>query len=67
MELQILEANYWEHFKYAKDLALFMQPDSPKRIAIQAEMDAMIEKINQLKNEQEVQKATTGYVPVLGI
>jgi hypothetical protein len=33
--LGILEASYWEHFKAAKDLALYLPIDHPKRLAVE--------------------------------
>ena len=30
-KLEILNSNYWEHFKFAKDLAGYLEFDHPKR------------------------------------
>jgi len=49
-ELEILEYNYWEHFKFAKDLALILPLKHPKRIQLQNELNKMIERINKLKD-----------------
>jgi len=50
IKLELLEANYWEHFKYAKDLSLFLPLDHPKRTKIEKEINKIreeIEKINK--------------------
>lgn len=47
--IEILEHNYWEHFKYAKDLALILPVNHPKRKEIDEEMNFMISEINKLK------------------
>lgn len=47
--IEILEANYWEHFKFAKELAMFLPVDHPKRVMMDKVMAEMINKINQLK------------------
>lgn len=49
VELEILEYSYWEHFKYAKDLALILPLKHPKRIMIEEEMNKMLTRINALK------------------
>ncbi len=41
---EILEYSYWEHFKYAKDLALILPVEHPKRKLIEA-------KVNELSME----------------
>lgn len=50
-DLEILEANYWEHYKYAKDLAQFLPLNNPKRLLLEKEMSKMIEEINNKKKE----------------
>lgn len=47
--LEILEQNYLEHFKYAKDLALVLPLNHPKRKEIDEEMNVMTCEINKLK------------------
>lgn len=51
IELEILEYSYWEHFKYAKDLALILPIGHEKRLRLDKEMNIMITKIHKLKNE----------------
>jgi hypothetical protein len=47
MNNEILLLSYWEHFKAAKDLALIYPINHPKRLAIEAELKVLTEKINQ--------------------
>ena len=51
IELEILEYSYWEHFKYAKDLHLILPLGHKKRVALDKEMNKMLERIHQIKNE----------------
>lgn len=48
-KLEILEANYWEHYKVAKDLSLTYNPENPKRIKLENTMNDMLKQINELK------------------
>jgi len=48
-KLEILEGNYWEHFKHAKDLALFLPVNHPKRKLLDKTLSEMVEKIHELK------------------
>ena len=41
-KLQILEANYWEHYKFAKDISMFYPHDHPKRINLENEMSKLM-------------------------
>lgn len=45
-----MELNYWEHFKYAKDLALVFQPTHPKRVKIEETLNSLITQINNIKS-----------------
>lgn len=47
--LEILEASYWEHYKFAKELALFLPLNHPKRLKVENEMNRLLEKINEKK------------------
>lgn len=49
IELEILNYNYWEHFKVAKELALTLPLNHQKRISIENEIRILQQKINQLK------------------
>lgn len=53
IKLQILEANYWEHFKFAKDISFFLPLDHPTRLKLELELSKMIQEINQIKSEQK--------------
>lgn len=41
IEQEILKASYWEHFKVAKDLALILPIDHPKRLKIESELNKL--------------------------
>ena len=47
IELEILQYSYWEHFKAAKDLALILPIDHPKRIELQNTIDSLNIKIKE--------------------
>ncbi len=47
--LHILEANYWEHYKFAKELSFVLPIDHPKRILLEQQLNEMIQKINLMK------------------
>lgn len=51
IELEILEYSYWEHFKYAKDLNLILPLHHKKRVVLDNEMNKMLKRIHQIKNE----------------
>lgn len=51
IQLEILEANYWEHFKMAKDLALIFPINNQKRKLIEKTIDSLQIKIEKLRNE----------------
>lgn len=38
IKFELLKASYWEHFKFAKDLALIYPVNHPKRINIENEL-----------------------------
>jgi len=42
----ILQASYWEHFKAAKDLALYLEQNHPRRLKIESEMNKMLSVLN---------------------
>ena len=54
LQLEILEANYWENFKFAKDLSLIFPVDNPKRKKLESELTIMLEKINDLKCKKKM-------------
>ena len=38
-KLEILEASYWEHYKFAKDLSTFLPLKHPKRQLLEDELN----------------------------
>ena len=50
-KLEILNSNYWEHFKFAKELAGYLDYNHPKRVKIELKMNDMIDEI-QLLNKK---------------
>jgi len=51
--LQILEYSYLEHFKHAKDLALVLPIEHPKRKEIESELNKIVVEINKLKKTKK--------------
>lgn len=51
--IEILEANYWEHYKFAKELAMFLPVEDPKRMKLEKEMSDMLIQINKIKQTYE--------------
>ena len=49
ISLELLEANYWEHFKFSKELAMYLPLKHPKRIKIDNAMAQMVEQLKELK------------------
>lgn len=41
IQKEILIANYWEHYKFAKDLAMIYGIDNPKRKLIEKNVDEL--------------------------
>ncbi len=54
IRLEILEYNYWEHYKCAKDLALILPLNHPRRKLIEKHMNETLEEIHRLKNESKI-------------
>lgn len=53
IELQILEYNYWEHFKHAKDLAMVLPVGHPKRLEVEKHLNELQEKISKMKKADD--------------
>ena len=53
-KLEILNYSYWEHFKYAKDLALILLLKHPKRVRLERELNDMIIQIHKENNMQDI-------------
>lgn len=45
IRLEILQCSYWEHFKAAKELALIFPPEHHRRIALQDEINKILDEI----------------------
>lgn len=52
VELEILEANYWEHFKIAKDMAMYLPLNHKRRVKIESEMNKLTIEIHKLKQDK---------------
>jgi hypothetical protein len=52
-KLEILEGNYWEHYKFAKDMALVYPIDHPKRVEIEKTLNDLQYRINSIKNSKQ--------------
>lgn len=47
---EILSANYWEHFKVAKEYALIYPINHTKRVSIEKSLDELQKQLNENKN-----------------
>lgn len=56
--LEILEANYWEHYKFAKDLSTFLPLKNPKRQLLEDELNKQLTEINKIKNQEKENKSS---------
>ena len=50
---RILAFCYWENFKFAKELAMVLPHDHPKRIKLQTVLDEMLAKWHELQNARK--------------
>lgn len=50
IRLEILRGSHIEHFKTAKDMALFMDIDNPRKKRVEEEANNIINKIHKLKS-----------------
>lgn len=41
MNIDILNANYWEHFKVAKDLALYLPINHHRRVSVEKSLNEL--------------------------
>ena len=51
IKLELLQCSYWEHHKFAKDLALILPIDHPKRVRIERELNKIITQLKEVENE----------------
>lgn len=49
VKLQILEFNYWEHFKHLKDVSLILPIEHPRRKEIEKSQNQILKQIQNLK------------------
>jgi len=47
-KLEILNSSYWEHFKFAKELAGYLDLRHPKRVELEIEINKMLIQIREL-------------------
>lgn len=57
--IEILNYNYWEHFKFEKELAFVLPVEHPKRLLIRKTCNELLDKINNTKHEQNRKKNKT--------
>ncbi len=51
IKIEILEYNYWEHFKALKDASLILPLDHPKRKALERSTNEILKKLHELKGD----------------
>lgn len=49
---ELLNYSYWEHFNFAKELALVLPLQHPKRIKIETEMNVILKQINEASSKE---------------
>ncbi len=49
IKLQILEFNYWEHFKHLKDVSLILPIEHSQRKEIESSQNDILKQIQDLK------------------
>lgn len=54
--MEILEASYWEHFKAAKDLALYLPITHPKRVKVEQALNELQDKLNKNKSHERINR-----------
>lgn len=52
IKLELLQASYLEHFKFAKDLSYILQISDPKRKKIETELNNIQSEIQKYHNEK---------------
>jgi len=53
LQLEIMQYNYWEHFKFEKDLAMVLPVDHPKRVSLRKATQDLLDKIHTFKSSIE--------------
>ncbi len=49
-KLEILNSSYWEQFKYAKELAGYLDLNHPKRVRVEKYISEMIDRIHKIND-----------------
>jgi hypothetical protein len=50
IKIEILEYNYWEHFKALKDISLILPLEHPRRKILESSVNELLKKLHELKN-----------------
>ena len=53
IQLEILNSSYWEHFKFSKELAGYLDLNHPKRVKIEKELNLIIKQIHKINNNYQ--------------
>lgn len=53
VNLEILNSSYWEHFKFAQELAGYLDLHHPKRVRVEKELNIMLDKIRMLNSAEK--------------
>ena len=56
IKMELLQERYWQHYKFAKDLAFVMSIQNPRYIKIQNEVNNINKKIKELQKEIDSKK-----------
>lgn len=51
-KLEILNANYWENFKFEKELALIYPPEHFKRLKMSKECNEILKEVHKIKENE---------------
>lgn len=54
MELEILNYQYWEYFKYCKDLRLTLAHGHPKIERLEKELNEILERIQEIRKGEYI-------------
>ena len=57
IQLEILTASFYEHFKFSEDLAKYLPHKDPKREALQIELNKMVQEMKTIR--EKISKATS--------
>jgi hypothetical protein len=56
LKLEILQYNYWEHFKFEKDISMVLPVNHPKRVNARRHSNELLEEIHKIKNKNASSK-----------